>query len=283
MKTIYWLLLAAGLLASCEEEKLKTFDGQEGVYFYFPNERSNTVTYVDSTSQVEFGRVERDRDTLVAFLHVRVTGAAKDYPRKYKIVVIADSTTAIEGVNYEPLPDYFIMEAGACSAEAPIRCFRHDNINAGPRRLALQLVPTEDFIIGIPVWKISVTQTDTVNAARHSIWISGTLAEPRYWYYGGRADATTGQETGNWGAWSLKKFQVICELFPYLLYDDFTGSNSYAVQTRRRIFIAVSLGNYLQQQYDARTPILEEDGRLRWSGNVSWQSFVGVPWDGTFQ
>jgi hypothetical protein len=42
------------------------------------------------------------------------------------------------------------------------------------------------------------------------------------------------------------------------------------------------VGRHLQALYDARTPILEDDGRLMWVNAVSWTSIVGEPWDGQY-
>jgi hypothetical protein len=279
MKTIAYILMLAGIVlaaGSCEQEELKRYDGKEGVYFYMPSVVVGYVQYeyVDSIARVEFGRVQQD--TLEKSLRVMITGRTKPYPRQFKVAVVAGKTTAVEGANYEPLPDYYTVEAGANFADVPVRLFRNDNIAAEERRLDLQLVPTEDFEIGISLWEPYINSPATVDLTRFSLLMTGFLAQPTVWQ---GSVATTGLEGGYWGAYSSKKLLLMCELF-HLTYDDFMDTS--IIGTNKRYMMGEALGIYLQRLYDARTPVLEDDGRLMWATGVSWSSVVGVAWDGAY-
>ncbi len=42
--------------------------------------------------------------------------------------------------------------------------------------------------------------------------------------------------------------------------------------------ISNELGRYLLNQFNAGTPVLEDDGRLMFAGDVPWTSYIGVPY-----
>ena len=89
-------------------------------------------------------------------------------------------------------------------------------------------------------------------------------------------DYAPGQpEGGLWGAFTRKKYDLICEKFN-LTYDDFTSE--VTMPNAKRTMIANYFVDYLQELYDKGTPVLEEDGRAMWFMGVSWTSIVGQPW-----
>lgn len=60
-----------------------------------------------------------------------------------------DSTTAVEGVNYEPFDELQVVKAGYHYADFSIRLKRDESVQTEERVLALELEPTDDFGIGI--------------------------------------------------------------------------------------------------------------------------------------
>ncbi|MDR2131638.1 MAG: DUF4843 domain-containing protein [Odoribacteraceae bacterium] len=276
MKRIVFMLLCAGIVgfAGCSEQEIEMYDGLEGVYFYHPNNAVSTYVQVDSTSRIEFGR--GTVDTLDLSLHVMITGRTKSYPRKVKISVIADSTTAVEGLNYEPLADHYVVEAGANDVNVPLRFFNHENIKTEVRRLDLQLLPTSDFAIGLPVWK-STLSSKPVDATRYTVFLNGAIPQPPRW--SGGYSTSTGQELALFGVFSEKKFKLMCEVCN-LVYDDFL--DTFTMPSVRQTMIYKVMAAYLQAKYNARDPVLEDDGRLMWVATVTWNSKPGVPWDGQY-
>jgi hypothetical protein len=273
-KIIYMLGLGVLLLAAgCSEQEIEMYSGTEGVYFYVPYDATAT-DHVVSSSRIEFTRILKD--TVDMSVRVMITGRTKSYPRQVKIVS-SDSTTAVEGLNYEPLADRYIVEAGASHVDVPLRFLNHENIKTEERRLVLQLLPTSDFVLGIPVWPPLTTSSldrDTTDVTRHTIFLTGAITQPPGW--SGSKHATTGVETAQWGVFSLKKYLLMCELC-HITYVDF-GRNGSSWQIMVRNIVAA----YLKQKYDDRDPVLEDDGRLMWVSGVSWSSIPGVPWNGQY-
>lgn len=83
------LSLAMFSLSSCEETDYMTYDtSHNGVYF------------LSDTLQYSFGVTPVEQRTHVVEIPVRVMGGISDSPRKIAFEVIADTTTAVEGVQY---------------------------------------------------------------------------------------------------------------------------------------------------------------------------------------
>jgi hypothetical protein len=265
--------------AGCNEQEIEMYSGEEGVYFYIGERVSVGDIYLDSITTIQFGRLQVSEVERV--FRVMTTGRIKDYDRKVKIEVNADSSTAVAVLNYAPLEDFYIVEAGKQYVDIPIRFFDNENIAEEEKRLDIRLLPTEDFTIGIPTWypvSGSTTSADSkpVDCTRHRILVSGFVPQPRGW--SGSYNATTLVETGIMGAFSMEKLQVICDVchMDYEYFD--TRINS----TPQRTAIAESVALYLIRKYRERDPVLERDGRLMWVQRVGWTSTIGVPWDGYF-
>ncbi len=67
----------------------------------------------------------------------------------------------------------------------------------------------------------------------------------------------------------------MCQIM-HLTYADF--SSTATMPTVLSTLLASECAKYLIAQYNAGTPVLEDDGRLMFIGNVPWTSYVGVPW-----
>jgi hypothetical protein len=175
------------------------------------------------------------------------------------------------------LDDHYTVEAGTNFTDVPLHFYRNDNIATEEKKLTLQLVPTDDFGIGIPEWRANDLATDTIDVSHHSFVFSGFLPQPARW--SGGVSTSTGLETANFGLYGMKKLLMLCELLD-LTYDDFTSTTTMPSARQRMV---MSYGyRYLQQRYNARNPILEDDGRLMWISGVTWTSKPGVPWDGVY-
>jgi hypothetical protein len=114
---------------------------------------------------------------------------------------------------------------------------------------------------------------DTADVTRYTFVLSGKFTSPPGW--SGSTNATTGVESGSLGVFSMKKYLLICEVCN-VTYGDFTKGTTW------RGMIEYIMCTYLQAKYDARDPVLEEDGRLMWITGVTWTSIPGVPWNGEY-
>ena len=206
MKKILYVLALAWLVcgvASCEKE-VKDYDGREGVYFYVqygPEWGDTTIWASQSFTPVEF--VKSTGDYHDVKLRVMTTGRIKGYDRTFRVVVDKDSTTAVEGVNYDPFDEFQVVKAGSHYADLVIRLKRDESIQTEERVLTLKLEPTEDFGIGINWWGEvpglwSSTGGNDFDASMHKITMNDFLVRPARWIPA--IDYEPGQtEGGLWG------------------------------------------------------------------------------------
>ncbi len=280
-KVLYALTLALVIfcVTSCEKE-VKDYDGREGVYFYvqYGAEWGDTTIWANqSYTPVEFMNVSGDHYDVK--LRVMTTGNIKDYDRTFKVTVDKDSTTAVEGVDYEPFDEFQVVKAGYHYADFMIRLKRNEGIQTEERALVLKLEPTDDFEIGINWWGDvpGLWASDGGNdfdASMHKITMNDFLVRPARWIPA--IDYAPGEaEGGLWGAFTRRKYDLICEKFN-LTYDDFESEET--MPNAKRTMIKDYFVNYLQELYDKGEPVLEEDGRAMWFMGVSWTSIVGQPW-----
>lgn len=282
MKKVIYMLISLALGASlwgCEKE-LKEYDGAEGVYF---NVQWGAVWGDTSVwgnqfyTPVEF--VNLVGDTNLVKIRVTITGRVKDYDRTFRLVVDADSTTAVVGEEYGAIEENQIIKAGAHYTDVYVPIYRSKALSKEQRELWLKLEETPDFAIGIPVWQQisgmwSTEGATEFDAFRHIIRMNDFIVKPSRWI-GGIYDQPGDRESGRWGVFSEKKYRLICDRFD-LTYDDFTSEEK--MPGARQQVIQEGMAQYLQELYDKKTPVLEDDGRLMWFMGVSWTSVVGVPW-----
>lgn len=277
IKYLFFMLVFV-IINSCTKE-IEFYDGEEGIYFnvqYGPEWGNERVWANQQLTNVEFFNIPGSVDTL--YLKVMTTGRAKDYDRHFFAEVVTDSTTAIEGDNYEKLIGKYTVKAGEYFTHIPVVLNRTENIQAEAKSMLIRLIPSEDFTIGIPVWKKIPGQWDGVvkgdfKADEHKLIITDFLSKPARWI--GMNNA--GLEAGQWGEYSQKKFVLICDQFELSPSEFMTAST---MPDAKRTVIKEHMVRYLQNLYNQKTPILEEDGRLMWFMGVSWTSRIGVPWKG---
>lgn len=273
-----FLLVLAAIFGCKKEERL--YEGEEGVYFaiqFGPPWGNESVWANQQISPVEFINIVGMEDTVQ--LKVMTTGRVKDYDRYFGVEVVADTTTALEGINFEPLEKQYMIKAGEHYTYLPVVLKRADNIQSEAKELVLRIVPTKDFTIGIPVWKSlkGQWQSDVMKgdfkADYHKLVISDFVSKPSEWI--GRDN--DGVEAGSWGVFTAKKFRLIAEEFG-LVYQDFMSPTTMPGVKKENI--REYMVRYLRTLYDKGTPVLEDDGRLMWFSGVPWTSRIGVPWKG---
>lgn len=119
-KILYTLTVLLLLCVACERD-LMSYEGEESIYFAVQYGNSwgseNDWPYMPY-SYAEFGRILED--TMVMKIKVMITGPQKDYPRPFKVVVNVDSTTAREGIDYEPLEEEYVIEANSTYTYIPV-------------------------------------------------------------------------------------------------------------------------------------------------------------------
>lgn len=283
MKNLFYIfaLIWVGIgMAGCEKD-LQDYNGKEGVYFFvqWGPENGDTTRWANQFyTPVEFLKIEGD--VYDAKVRIMATGRVKDYDRTFRLVVDKDTTTAVEDVHYEPFEEVRVIPAGMHYTDVTIRLKRDEVLQREEKVLGLKLLPTEDFEIGIPVWYqlngmwITDGGRSEFDATAHKFLINDFIVKPNRWP--SAPDALEGtKESGRWGVFTEKKYRLMCELLS-LEYKDFETNAS--MPNARQIIIQESMAKYLQEMYDKKTPVLEEDGRLMWFEGVTWSSVVGTPW-----
>jgi len=283
-KIIYSLIvLAAGLaLGSCKKEMMN-YEGMEGIYFAVrsgPDYAAPSSWPYHSYTNIEFVKYNSSVKELTANIKVMITGAVKDYDRPFLVEINPDSTTAQAGVHFLPLPETLVIPANSVEGYIPVTLKRTADLMTQAKKIGLRLIANEHFGLAFPEWKAipdlgtSYVGADTAfDATLHTINVSDLMVQPTIWY--GQVVAGTKKETGSWGAFTRKKIELMCKLFN-LKYEDFGSSQTMTLLLTQ--LITQEMTRYLTDQFNAGTPIKEDDGRLMWVGAVPWTSYVGVPY-----
>jgi len=284
MKNIifYSVMLALGFtLASCEKE-MKTYEGLEGVYFAQQwGSSSYSVWPYRPYTTIELVKVAGASTEYTANIKVMFTGPVKDKDRYFKVEINPDSTTAVENVHYAPLAEEILVPANATVVYVPLVIKRTKDLQTTSKKIGLRLVANGDFDIAFPKWKaIPDLGTGTLTAADtafdnsiHTVYIHDFIVQPAIWR--GSVNATTNRDQGSWGGFTRKKIELMYKLFN-LTYDDFSSDKT--MPSILQGLITQEMARYLIAQFNAGTPVKEDDGRLMWVGNVPWVSTVGVPY-----
>ncbi|HEX6428297.1 MAG TPA: DUF4843 domain-containing protein [Niastella sp.] len=285
MKRIKYMLvlLATGLsLASCKKEMMG-YEGMEGVYFAV---RSGPYYAAPSTwphrpyTNVEFVKYLDNVQELSVNIKVMITGPVKDYDRPFRVEVNPDSTNAQAGVHYLPLTETVIIPANAIEGYIPVTLKRTADMKLENKKIGLRLVANEHFGLAFPDWKaipdlgLTSRGNDTAwDATLHTINVNDLMVQPVVWP--GQLAPGTKRETGSWGAFTPKKIKLMFQLFN-LKYEDFSTPETMTPVLSN--LIASEMARYLIDQFNAGTPVKEDDGRLMFCGSVPWTSIVGVPY-----
>ncbi|MBO9634792.1 MAG: DUF4843 domain-containing protein [Chitinophagaceae bacterium] len=282
-KMIFWSAMLAIIFPfiSCKKEMMG-YEGMEGVYFGVrsgPSYAAPVSWPYRPYTDVEFVKQPQEIQEMEIRIAVNITGPMKDYDRPFKVIVNPDSTTAEAGVHYLPFGDSFIIPANSITGYIPITVKRTPDMLTTNKKLGLKLVPNEYFGLAFPEWKAipglgesSLGNDTAFDASLHTININDLMVQPAVW----RGSIQAGnREAGSWGAFTRKKMELMCSLFN-LKYEDFASETTMTAVLVS--LITAEMGRYLINQFNAGTPVLEDDGRLMFAGSVPWTSYIGVPY-----
>ena len=278
------VLAVAAALSSCEKHELPFYDGMDAIFFdqqYNGSANESWGSMYDTTvlvhklyTPVSFLKMEKT-DTILA-IKVETTGFVRDYLRPFGVHIVADSTTATEGVDFQLLDDSYAILPGNNSTYVHVRLNLTDRMYSEMLQIQLGLdagdhftLPFGDKFGDMPKRYISST-VDPVPESRnydcsvHNIFVDCMLQQPKTWpelpghlYY--------------LGDFSVKKFALILELVSPRGWTAATFENNMSMD--RLGIVNRAFGTYLRQQYDKKEYVLEEDGKtLMWCKNslVTW-------------
>lgn len=78
-------------------------------------------------------------------VQLQIMGARKDFDRNYKVVVVADSSTGKEGVDFDKLADEYIFHRNVGVDSFPLVLNKQAFEKVFNRNVLLKLEPTEDL------------------------------------------------------------------------------------------------------------------------------------------
>ncbi|HJA13985.1 MAG TPA: DUF4843 domain-containing protein [Candidatus Butyricimonas faecavium] len=280
-KILYYIMMLPIFLSGCEKD-LMDYEGLEGVYFavQWGDSWGSELTWpYQPYTNVQFIQLG-DADTATVNLKVMVTGSVKDYDRTFRVEVNPDSTTAVVNVDYLPLENDIVIKAGEYMAMVPVRLIRTEALQHEEKIIGLKLVANQYFTLAFPEWDAvkgfnSGDIHERFDASLHEIRFSDMMVRPTVWTGTDSSPYNDGAESGLWGAFSRKKLEMICERFD-LTYNDFMSTTTMPLVLQN--LIAKTMSQLLIDRYNAKDPVLEDDGRLMFFSGCPWTSKIGVPW-----
>ena len=205
MKSIYYfsaVLAAAAALSSCEKHELPYYDGMDAIFFdqqFNGSENESFTGTVDTTNlshklytPVSFLKIDRT-DSIVA-IKVETTGYVRDYLRPFGVHVVADSTSAIQGEEFELLDDSYAILPGNNSTYVHVLLHLTDRMYSEQLQIQLGLDAGDHFVL--PFGKNGIGQMpkryieatiDPVPTSRnydcsvHNIFVDCMLSQPSTW------------------------------------------------------------------------------------------------------
>lgn len=250
---------------SCEHDSLDLYSGPKALIYI--QELStfdiygNPVGYRDHTD-VDYANVDPAFRQWTVSFQVKLSGEVADYDRPYSIRIEKDSTTAVEGEDFDLEQNEFTIKAGQASDVVRVLLHRTDRIKLEQIRVSFLLEPNEHFTIDIPEFKTSASwsaQTPMMDATRYYITASEFYRCPDQWHSWSLEDY--------FGKYTPKKFAVVNSVFGWTPQDwkDAGWPNS-KINYGRREFWGSEFERYLQKMADEGTPEREVDGSLMQPG-----------------
>lgn len=176
------LMLAIMVFSSCKQEIDNFYAEKARIQFKYFKEvtGSNKViyrTYFDRTT-FSFGMKDESLEKDTAKIVVEFLGKVSNLDRNYQVRIVADSTTAVEGLHFEPFSTTQIFRAGRMKDTLKIvvkrKALSSSFLNPEDKRLTLEMVSTADFNLGMK------------DGLRTRLYINNYLSEPIWWKDPGR-------------------------------------------------------------------------------------------------
>lgn len=181
MKRRYILILLSFLAVtmsfySCDQSIDNFYAEKSRIQFkhYRETVTLNKVTrYYFDKNTFSFGMAPDAVKEDTARIVVEFLGEVSDRDRSYTVKINADSTTAVEGVHYKPFSATQTFHAGRMKDTLKIVALRSELSSSfifpEDRRIVLDLVPSEDFNLGL------------MGGVRTRLDINNYLSKPKWW------------------------------------------------------------------------------------------------------
>ena len=276
------------LWASCTKEDIDIYSGDDALFFaqqwgvaHFENHINPSNASKNSHqaySKIGFGGMIEEDSLLL--LNVQISGFIKDYDRPFGIEVVNDSTTAINGTEFElvdPVADA-VIPAGGSNALIRILFHKTERMDNENLQLQVRIIPGEHFVLPfdnegygrmpiIPSTNTILNEYNNLNLdpSIHNIFINNFLTMPPGWV------------NNFMGIWSENKFRLLLDFtnerlgWTIATWND--KENMWPPATRYKMPQAL-LAEYLLEQY--------KKGREHWvldpDGTMMWVPDQNLPW-----
>lgn len=132
------------LMASACTKNIDGYKNDPRVYFYdIPAGTTSLLT----TRTFSFATTATGTTTDTEYVQVKIEGLAAGHDRTFGAKAIADSSTAVNGVNYKLLPG--TVKANSFTGILPVVLYRTTDLKDVTMKLALQMADTADFKAGV--------------------------------------------------------------------------------------------------------------------------------------
>lgn len=283
------LLSISMLWTGCSKEDIDIYSGEDALYFAQQWGITHFVNNIDISSgnrnchqpysRITFGNMAGE-DSLLR-LNILTSGFTRDYDRPFKVEIVRDSTTAIEGTEFElvdPETDA-VIRAGQTNTQIRIQFHKTDRMTDENLQLQLRIIPGDYFTLpfdkdGFGKMPIIHSSSEVLNEYHnnnydpsiHNIFVNNFLIMPPGWM-------------DTWmGIWSQEKFALLIDLthealgWSVLTWNDVdnmwpSGGTRYALAQKL-------LADYLKEQYSKGRDywVLDPDGTMMWVPNQN------LPW-----
>lgn len=283
MKKLIYLasLLSISMLwSSCAKEDIDIYSGEDALFFsqqwglpHFVNNiglNGGMVNHHQAYSKIAFGGMIEEDSLLL--LNIQTSGFIRDYDRPFSVEVVADSTTAFEGPEFElvdPVADA-VIPAGKTSTRIRIQFHKTERMNDENLMLQVRIIPGEHFVLPfdengygkMPIYHSTATMLNEFNHLNldpsiHNIFINNFLTPPPGW------------QDGQLGIWSSEKFRLLLDMTADRLgwnvatWND--QANMWPPATRYTMAQTLLAEYLLEQYYKGREYwVLDPDGTMMW-------------------
>lgn len=150
MKRVYSKILILpllGIFCACQQNEMMDFSLSDRIYF---NETTSTGATLEKITEKNYSFALQNsalmEDTVK--LKTKLMGYLSDHDRVFRAEILAEGTTAVEGVHYTLLDG--ILKAGQYESYLPVVLYRTADTQEAPVSLHLRLTATADLEPGNP-------------------------------------------------------------------------------------------------------------------------------------
>lgn len=167
MKKLSFIILSLSILAACKKAEEMRFDSTANIHYNLYLEERDSVIYTFAYKPT------LKQDTI--FLPIQLSGVTEDKDRTYYAYADKDSSTAQEGIHYEPLKAEYKLPAGKGTTTLPIIIYNVSDLESRAVSLIIRLKGSPD--LGIK----AITDHDGKDILRAKIVYSAMLEKPNWW------------------------------------------------------------------------------------------------------